>query len=451
MSGESIFNDVDSIYINNKEVQSIKRVDDGAIIYEKIMILGEPLEFIFEGTTLTQDSNGLFSGTNMIIDYGDGTIEPTTGKFGHTYSKNGTYQVKIYGVTNLNQNCFRYCTGLTSIEIPNSVSSIGDYCFHGCTGLTSIIIPDSVTSLGDYCFYGCTSLNNYYLNWISSSTIIAYNSNKMPNNTNTIFHIPERTKPLYISNGYPSDKLQNNIPFNDFTFAERTGKKILSQADGDKAYLDVQLTSEGSPVAVAGVDVEFYNDDILIDTVQTDSDGKASYEYTSVGAGDIVFEAKTSSLVSKTYTVEDCKKYFGSAISHSGNGSDQYWNDYTISSGDLSSLEVSFKLKSTANGCGVAISGQTNGLTNAFGFAIGSGSAIHCWSNGENTTANLGNYTANTDLNCKITFENGTVKYYVSDELKDTQTLVGSPIYFIVRSWTNSKTVTVTDLKFKPL
>ena len=31
------------------------------------------------------------------------------------------------------------CSGLTSIEIPNSVTSIGDYAFGGCSRLTSVI------------------------------------------------------------------------------------------------------------------------------------------------------------------------------------------------------------------------------------------------------------------------------------------------------------------------
>ena len=33
------------------------------------------------------------------------------------------------------------CTGLTSIEIPSSVTQIGDHVFRDCTGLTSIEIP----------------------------------------------------------------------------------------------------------------------------------------------------------------------------------------------------------------------------------------------------------------------------------------------------------------------
>ena len=47
---------------------------------------------------------------------------------------------------------------LTSITISDSVTSIGDYAFGDCTILTSITIPDSVTSIGYRVFYNCKSL-----------------------------------------------------------------------------------------------------------------------------------------------------------------------------------------------------------------------------------------------------------------------------------------------------
>ncbi|MDY4564962.1 MAG: leucine-rich repeat domain-containing protein [Alloprevotella sp.] len=63
-------------------------------------------------------------------------------------------------VTTLGDCCFRDCSSLTSITIPNSVTSLGDKCFLGCSSLTAIIIPNSVTSLGNQCFWDCSSLTS---------------------------------------------------------------------------------------------------------------------------------------------------------------------------------------------------------------------------------------------------------------------------------------------------
>ena len=69
-----------------------------------------------------------------------------------------TYSVTaIYGIYN-NNGAFASCSGLTSVIIPNSVTSIGSYSFSGCIGLTSITIPNSVTSIGSYAFSGCSGL-----------------------------------------------------------------------------------------------------------------------------------------------------------------------------------------------------------------------------------------------------------------------------------------------------
>ena len=45
-------------------------------------------------------------------------------------------------------------SSLTSITIPNSVTSIGNGAFKGCTGLTSITFPNSVYSIGSNVFLG---------------------------------------------------------------------------------------------------------------------------------------------------------------------------------------------------------------------------------------------------------------------------------------------------------
>ena len=63
-------------------------------------------------------------------------------------------------VTSIGEKAFYECNSLTSITIPNSVTSIGSHTFYYCYSLTSITIPNSVTSIGEGAFYKCLSLTS---------------------------------------------------------------------------------------------------------------------------------------------------------------------------------------------------------------------------------------------------------------------------------------------------
>ncbi len=63
-------------------------------------------------------------------------------------------------VMKIGDSAFKGCIGLTSVEIPSSVTEISDSAFSGCIGLTSVEIPSSVRWILDSAFSGCSSLTN---------------------------------------------------------------------------------------------------------------------------------------------------------------------------------------------------------------------------------------------------------------------------------------------------
>ena len=99
--------------------------------------------------------------TSESYTYSVSNGEATITEFDISISGNITIPSTLggYPVTSIGNNAFDLC-GLTSITIPDSVTSIGEQAFLGCFYLTSITIPDSVTSIGHAAFYGCSSLTS---------------------------------------------------------------------------------------------------------------------------------------------------------------------------------------------------------------------------------------------------------------------------------------------------
>ena len=108
-----------------------------------------------------QDCSNL---TSVAINSNSIVYNPVTSRFGT--------QVQEYilgdSITNIRKG-FQGCSGLISVNIPNTVTNIGDYAFEDCSNLTSIEIPASVTNIGYKAFSNCSSLASVVWNIANGS------------------------------------------------------------------------------------------------------------------------------------------------------------------------------------------------------------------------------------------------------------------------------------------
>ena len=102
------------------------------------------------------------------------------------------------GLTSIGDRAFKDCIGLTSVTIPSNVTKIGNHAFNFCTGLTSVTIPESVTSIGNYAFYSCTGLTSVTMLSLTPPTL--GNSSALPSTCK--IYVPCGTLERYNAAGY---------------------------------------------------------------------------------------------------------------------------------------------------------------------------------------------------------------------------------------------------------
>ena len=117
---------------------------------------------VYEGSCGTNVKYSLDTSTGVLNITGTGAMtnySPSSAPWDSNSSYVKTVEISN-SVTSIGSWAFFGCSSLTSITIPNSVTSIEESAFSGCSGLTSITIPNSVEYIGSYAFYYCSKLTS---------------------------------------------------------------------------------------------------------------------------------------------------------------------------------------------------------------------------------------------------------------------------------------------------
>ena len=100
------------------------------------------------------------------------------------------------GLTSIGRNSFVSCS-LASVTLPEGLTTIGDQAFQDCKSLTSITIPANVTEIGYGAFIDCSGLTDFYVAWTTTLPTIESNLFLYASIGTATLHVPVGTKALY--------------------------------------------------------------------------------------------------------------------------------------------------------------------------------------------------------------------------------------------------------------
>ena len=104
--------------------------------------------------SLIADTDGLIYDVSL-----DGTYAEVVGYLGTSQRVRIASEYKGLPVTTIYSSAFKN-SNITTVIIPDSITTIGNYAFQSCSSLTGVTIPDSVTTIGDNAFSWCSSLTS---------------------------------------------------------------------------------------------------------------------------------------------------------------------------------------------------------------------------------------------------------------------------------------------------
>lgn len=132
-------------------------------------------------------------------------------------------------VTYIGYSAFSYCTSLKSITLPSSLSTISRALFSGCSQLTTIHIPDSVSSIQFYAFHDCENLKTIRIP-VSVTSIRDFAFDGCPSSM-TVTYPGSKKQWDAITKGSNNDVLENNLicAMLEATFDPDNGESISTQ------------------------------------------------------------------------------------------------------------------------------------------------------------------------------------------------------------------------------
>ena len=283
----------------------------GAIKVNAAILIGG-INYNISGTSASVTTTPVGGGTVVI---------PSTFVFGGT----------TYTVVSIEHYAFQY-TGLTSVVIPDTVTSIGDYAFRNCNSLTSVVLSKSLLSIGQLAFEYCG---------ISSITIPSTVQNI---DFAAFYGCGNLSSVIFLGNTAP-------LVYDATTFGN-----IAFGAQGYYPQMATSYTSSPFSTKVAG-ELTMYPTATYVTSVSAPANA------TYLVGGNLDFTINLSAIVTVTGTPKIT--LFIGGITHyasylSGSGTSSLVFRYTVQTGDSAPSGISVGLSINLNGGAITDSNSLN-------------------------------------------------------------------------------------------
>ena len=116
---------------------------------------------VLKSSALTEIGDNAFYGNSGLESINIPNTVTSIGKMAFGYDMRLTEIILPAGLKELHEGAFYGCCALRSISIPDSVETLGAGVLGYCDRLTEVKIPDGITVLPAEMFYGCASLTTF--------------------------------------------------------------------------------------------------------------------------------------------------------------------------------------------------------------------------------------------------------------------------------------------------